>query len=175
MAWHGMAWCTARKPCVDARALLDGDSARRTAMHVPHRPHVPYRLPRAVPHPQDDVTALHLAASSGHLKCCSLLIRHGADVNAVSKSGSTPLLAALVKTHHDVAQLLLLQRNLTAECVNEMEYVAAHKVWEYGCGQVWMGGVDRSTSRPKCGGGGVRAGKGCGWGGAMVWHDGWVA
>lgn len=35
---------------------------------------------------QDDVSPLHAAALNGHLNCCSLLIWHGADINAISKA-----------------------------------------------------------------------------------------
>jgi ankyrin repeat domain-containing protein 17 len=39
-----------------------------------------------------DCTSLMEAASSGHLEIVKLLISHGADVNAQSSSGNTPLM-----------------------------------------------------------------------------------
>ena len=41
-----------------------------------------------------DCTPLMEAASSGHLEIVKLLISHGADVNAQSSSGNTPLMYA---------------------------------------------------------------------------------
>ncbi|XP_034950955.1 ankyrin repeat domain-containing protein 39 [Chelonus insularis] len=53
-------------------------------------------------------TALHYAARSGHLAICSLLLEHGADVNAVTKSGrATPLHRAAMMGNIEMVEFLL--------------------------------------------------------------------
>jgi len=59
-------------------------------------------------------TPLHLAARGRHAACCALLLAHGADAEAHSRQGLTPLSEALViypwaeaDWHPDTASLLL--------------------------------------------------------------------
>ncbi|XP_065345629.1 ankyrin repeat domain-containing protein 39-like [Cloeon dipterum] len=53
-------------------------------------------------------TALHYAAKAGHLDVCQLLIRRGADVNAVTKAGlASPLHRAAMCGKHSICELLL--------------------------------------------------------------------
>ena len=67
-----------------------------------------------------DCTPLMEAASSGHLEIVKLLISHGADVNAQSSSGNTPLMYACAsgklvcgtKVNSESRNLFLLQCNI---------------------------------------------------------------
>src|SRR5437879_5125415 len=55
-------------------------------------------------------TALHDAAWAGEAGIVSLLLSHGADVNARhSEAGSTPLHYAITTNHLQVAELLIAQ------------------------------------------------------------------
>ncbi|XP_011496279.1 PREDICTED: ankyrin repeat and KH domain-containing protein 1-like [Ceratosolen solmsi marchali] len=54
-----------------------------------------------------DCTPLMEAASAGHVDIVSLLIAHGADVNAHSTSGNTPLMYACAGGHEEVVRVLL--------------------------------------------------------------------
>ncbi|XP_070167177.1 protein fem-1 homolog A-like isoform X2 [Polyergus mexicanus] len=53
------------------------------------------------------VTPLWCAAVSGNLEVIKCLISHGADVNAVSDSGSTPVRSACFMTHMDIVLYLV--------------------------------------------------------------------
>ncbi|XP_072766909.1 protein fem-1 homolog A-like isoform X2 [Anoplolepis gracilipes] len=53
------------------------------------------------------VTPLWCAAVSGNLEVIKCLIAHGADVNAVSDSGSTPVRSACFMTHMDIVSYLV--------------------------------------------------------------------
>jgi len=57
----------------------------------------------------DGLTALHIAASFGHLEMARLLLGRGADPNAVSLNDAriTPLHGAVSAKHRDTASLLL--------------------------------------------------------------------
>ena len=61
---------------------------------------------------QDDhtvhtVTPLWCAAVAGKLKVVEVLVKYGADVNAVSDTGSTPVRSACLMTHLDIVKLLV--------------------------------------------------------------------
>ena len=51
-------------------------------------------------------TALHVAASHGHVETVELLLAHGADVNAQWVPGWTPMHMASMRSHHEVMTLL---------------------------------------------------------------------
>jgi ankyrin repeat protein len=53
------------------------------------------------------VTPLWCAAVAGELKVVEVLVRHGADVNSVSDTGSTPVRSACFMTHLDIVKLLV--------------------------------------------------------------------
>ncbi|CAG0889144.1 unnamed protein product [Darwinula stevensoni] len=54
-----------------------------------------------------EVTPLWCAAVTGNLNVVKRLIKAGADINAVSDSGSTPVRSACFMTHHDVVEYLV--------------------------------------------------------------------
>jgi ankyrin repeat protein len=56
---------------------------------------------------EDGETALHRAASRGHLKAVALLLDRGATVDAVDGEGVTPLILASYRGKTEVAKLLL--------------------------------------------------------------------
>ncbi|KAK9890720.1 hypothetical protein WA026_012068 [Henosepilachna vigintioctopunctata] len=53
------------------------------------------------------VTPLWCAAVSGKLKIVEILIKYGADINAVSDTGSTPVRSACFMTHFEVVKYLV--------------------------------------------------------------------
>ena len=63
--------------------------------------------PRAQYRPTGGLTALLYAARSGCYDCIEALIGAGADTNAPTPEGVTPLMIALDNDHNDVAKLLL--------------------------------------------------------------------
>ncbi len=58
-------------------------------------------------HSVHNVTPLWCAAVAGKLKVVDTLVRHGADVNSVSDTGSTPVRSACFMTHLDIVRLLV--------------------------------------------------------------------
>ena len=54
----------------------------------------------------DGETALHKAANNGYEEIVKLLLAHGAEVNAISHKGHTPLHRA-ARGHKEIAELLL--------------------------------------------------------------------
>lgn len=56
------------------------------------------------------VTPLWCAAVAGKVKVVEVLVRHGADVNSVSDTGSTPVRSACFMTHLDIVKLLVAHR-----------------------------------------------------------------
>ena len=55
------------------------------------------------------VTPLWCAAVAGDMTVVEVLIRNGADINAISDSGSTPVRSASLKTRLEMVQLLIGQ------------------------------------------------------------------
>lgn len=53
------------------------------------------------------VTPLWCAAVSGRLEVVKCLVRHNADVNNISDTGSTPVRSACFMTHFDIVQFLV--------------------------------------------------------------------
>lgn len=53
------------------------------------------------------VTPLWCAAVSGKLPIIEYLVEHGADINAVSDTGSTPVRSACFMTHLEIVQYLV--------------------------------------------------------------------
>lgn len=56
---------------------------------------------------KNDCTPLMEAASAGHIEIIELLLRHGADVNALSSTGNTPLMYACAGGHVEAVKTLL--------------------------------------------------------------------
>ncbi|TRY77395.1 hypothetical protein TCAL_00144 [Tigriopus californicus] len=54
-----------------------------------------------------NVTPLWCAAVAGKVKVVEVLVKHGADVNSVSDTGSTPVRSACFMTHLDIVKLLV--------------------------------------------------------------------
>lgn len=53
------------------------------------------------------VTPLWCAAVSGKLPVVEILLKYGADINAVSDSGSTPVRSACFMTHYEIVKYLV--------------------------------------------------------------------
>lgn len=67
---------------------------------------------------------LHYAAASGSLKAVQMLLDAGADINAKSANGTTPLMMAARENKAEVARYLL-QKGADPSVVNQSEYNAA--------------------------------------------------
>ena len=52
-------------------------------------------------------TVLHYAAAFGWKECIDLLLKHGANVNAVNMWKITPITIAMLKNHHGIVKDLL--------------------------------------------------------------------
>lgn len=50
---------------------------------------------------------LWCAAAAGHEAVVKLLVRHGANVNSITKTNSTPLRAACFDGHFDIVKFLI--------------------------------------------------------------------
>jgi ankyrin repeat protein len=57
--------------------------------------------------PSCGTTALHMAASKGHVKCVKVMVAAGADVNITDKRGMTSLHGAALENNAVIVQLLL--------------------------------------------------------------------
>jgi ankyrin repeat protein len=57
----------------------------------------------------DDIgmTALHCASTQGHFKAAQLLLEHGANVDARTWNGYTPIRMAWQRRYPDIVELLL--------------------------------------------------------------------
>jgi ankyrin repeat protein len=108
--------------------------------------------PRTQYRPVGGLTALLYAARSGCYECLEAMIASGADVNAPTPEGVTPLMTALDNEHNDVAKLL-------------MDKGANIDVWDWwGRTALWIV-VDRKPGAPGAGGfSGFAAGGGGGGG-----------
>jgi len=80
------------------------------------------------------ISALFLAAASGKLDTVKVLVGMGAEIDAVDHNNKTPLLAALCRHHHDIAEYLLERgANVTrvdADGANAMDYAKAFRAPE---------------------------------------------
>ena len=56
---------------------------------------------------EDNWTPLHGSSYYGHGDICSLLLLHGAELEAVTPAGNTPLMFAVQENHGDVCSILL--------------------------------------------------------------------
>ena len=59
--------------------------------------------------PLGGLTALHFAARQGCLATAEVLVKAGAQINAVNPNGFSPILLAIINAHYDVAAYLLRQ------------------------------------------------------------------
>ncbi len=103
--------------------------------------------PRTQYRPVGGLTALLYATRSGCYECVEAMIAAGADVNAPTPEGVTPLMTALDNEHNDVAKLL-------------MDKGANLDVWDWwGRTALWIA-VDRKGGGGAAGGGGFGGGGG---------------
>ena len=62
-----------------------------------------------------DATLLHIAVNAGHANVVSLLLEHGADVNAAEGYGMTPIMCAAASSHRDNGRILQMLLDAGAE------------------------------------------------------------
>lgn len=67
------------------------------------------RLDLTLVNTRDEIgnTALHLAASHGHMDICELLVRHSADIDSINEQGNTPLHCACLFNRLQIIEFLL--------------------------------------------------------------------
>ncbi|KAJ3449562.1 ankyrin repeat family protein [Anaeramoeba flamelloides] len=70
-------------------------------------------------------TALHMSASNGHIECCDLLIKNGADINSKDRHNNTPLILA-TKNNHQSAVKFLLENKALVNIVDKEGNTALH-------------------------------------------------
>ncbi|CAE7237745.1 ANK1 [Symbiodinium sp. CCMP2456] len=78
---------------------------------------------------EDRATALHLAASGGHVHACAWLLRAAADPAALTKTKATPLHLAAHGGHLDVAKLLLEPELFDIQCSDTWPDVSSTDLW----------------------------------------------
>ncbi|CAE7860125.1 Ank2 [Symbiodinium necroappetens] len=78
---------------------------------------------------EDRATALHLAASGGHVHACAWLLRAAADPAALTKTKATPLHLAAHGGHLDVAKLLLEPELFDVQCSDTWPDVSSTDLW----------------------------------------------
>lgn len=71
-------------------------------------------------------TPLHLAAESGQLKVCEILLDLGSDLNAIDNQGQTPLHLAARKNSAEVLRLFLSSKPELIDLANKNGYTCAH-------------------------------------------------
>ena len=57
-------------------------------------------------------TPLHYAAASGFIECIDLLLKHGADLNAMNSWKVTPITIAMLNNHFGTVKWLLQELNV---------------------------------------------------------------
>ena len=67
-------------------------------------------------------TALHMACANGHLDIVKLLLKHGANPNALNKSKNTPLHWAALNGRTEIIELLI-EAKADANLKNEFDHV----------------------------------------------------
>jgi ankyrin repeat protein len=71
--------------------------------------------------PLESLTPLIIASTKGYTEIATHLIEAGADVNATSKQGVTPLMGAAMNGHADLVTLLAT-KNTNLDQLSEMQY-----------------------------------------------------
>ena len=71
-------------------------------------------------------TALHIACDNGQLKLVSLLVSIGANINAVTDSGTTPLMVACKRRDYVIIQRLLQEPTIDIDAVDLYGWSALH-------------------------------------------------
>ena len=82
-------------------------------------------MPLTTKNPDDDFTALHQAATYGHLAVVKYLVGQGAAVDAEGKSGETPFIWAAWNGHLEIVKYL---REQGASLLNSTPVGAAHRL-----------------------------------------------
>ena len=71
-------------------------------------------------------TALHIACDKGQLKLVSMLLSIGANINAVTDSGTTPLMVACKRRDYVIIQRLLQEPTIDIDAVDLYGWSALH-------------------------------------------------
>lgn len=83
--------------------------------------------------------ALLAAAVQGHARVCDILLKAGADKNAVNSKGETPLIAAAREGHLEVAKLLVVKYEVDTQTADDAGMIPYdHAVQQKAKGQAEM-------------------------------------
>uniref|UniRef100_A0A6C0C8P7 Uncharacterized protein n=1 Tax=viral metagenome TaxID=1070528 RepID=A0A6C0C8P7_9ZZZZ len=82
----------------------------------------------------DGMTALQYASGNNFIKSVKILLKHGANLNVQSDNGSTILMYAISKGHHNMVLLLLSQKNIEINSQDNEGMTALHHACE--CGNI---------------------------------------
>jgi ankyrin repeat protein len=77
-------------------------------------------------------TALHYAIRTGHMRAVQMLVDAGADVNAQTNGGATPLHRAALWGHDEILKLLLSIRNIRIDVKDQDGQNPLHRAAENG-------------------------------------------
>ena len=81
---------------------------------------------------QDGYTALHYSCRDGHVDIARTLVKHKANVNAITDSGDTPLTLAARNKHDNVVHALLSDSQCLVDAKGQDGYTALHHSCIYG-------------------------------------------
>lgn len=80
----------------------------------------------------DGSTALHLAASKGHVEVMQLLMDRSADLDALNIAARSPLHVAILSSQQDAA-LFLLKNGVEVDGTDGLGKVSSHAVISRAC------------------------------------------
>ena len=81
---------------------------------------------------QDGYTALHYSCRYGHIDIMRTLVKHKADVNAITDSGDTSLMLAARHGHDNIVDALLSNSGCQVNAKSQDHYTALHYSCRYG-------------------------------------------
>jgi len=109
-AWRGqtaLMWAAAQNHAAAVRELILRGADVNAVSAVKAWERQVTEEPRQKWLPPGGFTPLHFAARQGAVEAATVLVEHGAGLNAVDPDGISPLLISIINGHYDVAKLLI--------------------------------------------------------------------